>query len=116
SAVPLIGIARASQLAGNFLDFDLLAHLKGVWRGINAGRVAEHRTLETLVNHPAKLYVVIGKGSTRDGGEDQKHHQGNFQHRIAGERTFSGLPRLRACRDLKFYGHKLERRMYLCYR
>ena len=45
----------------NLFGFDLFAHLDGMRDGVNSGGVAEDRALEALVDHPAKLDVVIGE-------------------------------------------------------
>ena len=102
----LVGIAGMPQFGRNFFGLNLLAYLHRMGNGIDAGRIAEDRALETLVDHSAKLDVVVGEKYASGGRKDEKYHQGGLQYRIAGERPFSGLSRFPAGRDLEFYGHK----------
>ena len=101
----LVGIAGAAQLGRNLFGFDLFAHLDGPGDGINSGRVAEHRTLEALVDHSAKLDVVVGEERPTHSGQDEENHQRRAQQRILEGPTPSGFASLPACRDLESYGH-----------
>ena len=103
--LPSLVIAGAAQLERNLFGFDLFAHLDGPGDGVNSGRVAEHRTLEALVDHPAKLDVVVGEERPAYGGQDEENHQRRAQQRIVEGPSPSGLASLPACRDLEFYGH-----------
>ena len=94
------------QLGRNLPGFDFLADLDGVRNRVDSGGVAENRALEPLVNHPAKLDVVISKERTARGRQDEKDHQGRAQERIVGEP--SGFAGLSTCRDLEFYGHNSD--------
>jgi hypothetical protein len=87
----------------NLFGFDFLADLHGMRNRVNPGGVTENRTLEALVDHPAKFDVVISEESPARGSEDEKYHQSGAQQRIVGEP--SGLASLPASRDLEFYGH-----------
>ena len=103
-----------AKLRRHRFGLNLLAYPDRVRYGINPGRVAENRTFKALVDHSAKLDVVIGKGSSGRGGEDQEDNQSRSQQRIAGERPRSGFASFPTCRDLEFNGHNLDRQVRLC--
>ena len=103
-----------AKLRRNRFGLNLLAYSDRVRDGINPGRVAENRTLKALVNHPAKLDIVIGKGSPGRRGEDQEDNQSRSQQRIAEERPLPGFASFPTCRDLELNGHNLDRQMRLC--
>ena len=98
-------IPGATQLDRNLFGFDLFAHLYGARDGVNSGRVAEHRTLEALVDHAAKLHVVISEEAATHGAQDEENHQRGTQQRILEGPSPSGVAGSLAGRDLESYGH-----------
>jgi len=77
-ACSLLGITGMAQFSRNFPGLDSFSDLDRMGDGVNPGRVAEDRTLEALVDHPAELDVVIGKHPSGRGSHDEENDQRSF--------------------------------------